>query len=1094
MTQQKAAAPQFSPRQFMKERRPERFSDSVHRDIGKLDRGFLEYQLDTLNKRNKELAFESFAKKLCESVVCPNLLEQTGPVAGGDGKVDTQTFPVSEQVKLRWYVGVNEDSHKERWAFAVSTQEDWKQKCRKDVRKIKDTDRDYSKAFFVTNQFTKSNQRSDVEDELGNETGMDVCIFDRSWILDQIFSRGLEMLAIETLGIEVDWRREIQTGTADYARQLRLREIEENINTQVDLSAVSSAAVSEFLEAATLSKELENPEVETRGRFDQAVVIAKKFGTVFQQFNSHYEYAWAAYWWFEDFDLFREEFLASLSIAQTLDHASQWGDIVTLFGLYLSAFRIRGQGDQAEIESLQEEISATLQSIVDMDDRPSNSLMGEAYIQLMKLHSINVLEDADDIFSALLDIFVRGETLIGFAHSELYSLVIELDDAMGDRESYEALLDYVTKSFSDREGRASAAQMWVKRGAKRLDSGKPYEAIKLLGKSLGGLYQKGYEQDLYAALNVLAKAYADVDLLWAARASHLLASTLATNEYWTSGELLPAQVFSYLRLARLELRLGRIYAALAWWHLAVMISNQFDDDLISDNERQSFDAFLSQMVLNSDHGVLSALSDKPDWLAAHDLVVSETSLLYVLGYADLAQERTEETAEGLLDFLKLLRDIDMGAKPLPIRLLSEKYASLKTMVMGCEIEVAFPNRTPFLELAETILSALESILATVVVDRIAIIEKKLVVEVSADDDEEVSITHEANDLERDLVFEVLCSSFSERKLNVDGQAVIQDWLQGFLIDVLPRIMQMPDDTDTLETMFAEDQVLQRAVPFSSSFMALYNVFGDDAAGSIKSLFELPEQSDFPLTRKEKWDAEFPKIDDKAARIDSLTPGGGALPDEEFDLESSKHGDYRHQGLINVRLWNQAVWHGVMFMTADGVPPVLIVLFQNEAAAGKIFEELVETIGQEDPKDRLRVTVIRRVSQRNPHAYRVQVSENFEFDEDVRVMMVSRINTMEPTSSANLDRFLTAYKAAGEYVLTHTVMDPGARSPKEPSWKPGSFLRVRELNVISAWEVRLNSIESAAIKTDDEPIIPDGVEAPPVLEVIKTKKIATNRAV
>ncbi|MFB2732896.1 diguanylate cyclase domain-containing protein [Shewanella mangrovisoli] len=37
-----------------------------------------------------ELAFEDFAKKLCEKVICPNLLEQTGPVAGGDGKVDTQ--------------------------------------------------------------------------------------------------------------------------------------------------------------------------------------------------------------------------------------------------------------------------------------------------------------------------------------------------------------------------------------------------------------------------------------------------------------------------------------------------------------------------------------------------------------------------------------------------------------------------------------------------------------------------------------------------------------------------------------------------------------------------------------------------------------------------------------------------------------------------------------------------------------------------------------------------------------------------------------------------------------------------------------------
>jgi hypothetical protein len=118
----------LSPRDFLKARRPERFSDSVRKEIGKLDRSVLEYQLATLNKRNLELAFEDFAKKLCEKVICPNLLEQTGPVAGGDGKVDTQTFPVSEQTKALWFVGVNENSHEDRWAFAVSTQE----RCKKD--------------------------------------------------------------------------------------------------------------------------------------------------------------------------------------------------------------------------------------------------------------------------------------------------------------------------------------------------------------------------------------------------------------------------------------------------------------------------------------------------------------------------------------------------------------------------------------------------------------------------------------------------------------------------------------------------------------------------------------------------------------------------------------------------------------------------------------------------------------------------------------------------------------------------------------------------------------------------------------------------
>lgn len=156
----------FSPREFLKGRRPEKFSDSIEKELGSLDRPVLEHYLATLNKRSQELVFEDFAKKLCEKIICPNLLEQTGPVAGGDGKTDTQTFPVSEQNKLMWFEGVNDNSHKDRWAFAVSTRVDWNVKCKSDVRKIKGTDRDYKKAFFVCNQYVKSDQRAKTEDLL----------------------------------------------------------------------------------------------------------------------------------------------------------------------------------------------------------------------------------------------------------------------------------------------------------------------------------------------------------------------------------------------------------------------------------------------------------------------------------------------------------------------------------------------------------------------------------------------------------------------------------------------------------------------------------------------------------------------------------------------------------------------------------------------------------------------------------------------------------------------------------------------------------------------------------------------------------------
>ncbi|WP_413692129.1 hypothetical protein [Psychromonas sp. KJ10-2] len=214
--------PEFSPKEFLQRRRPEKFSDSVVIETGVLERPVLEHFLAKLNARNQELQFEDFSKRLCEKVICSNLLEQTGPVAGGDGKTDTQTFPVSEQNQLLWFEGINDSSHKERWAFAVSTRVDWKVKCRQDVVKIQHTNRGYTKAFCITNQYVKSNQRSELEDRLKIDTGMDVRILDISWILDQIYKNKLESLAIETLSMPVQFKRERSVGNNDFQKQKSL--------------------------------------------------------------------------------------------------------------------------------------------------------------------------------------------------------------------------------------------------------------------------------------------------------------------------------------------------------------------------------------------------------------------------------------------------------------------------------------------------------------------------------------------------------------------------------------------------------------------------------------------------------------------------------------------------------------------------------------------------------------------------------------------------------------------------------------------------------------------------------------------------------
>ena len=132
----------FTPSQFMRARRPEKFSDSDVIHEPHLTREVFEYHLDTLTNRKQETEFEHFCRRLAEKELCPNLRPQTGPTGGGDSKVDAESYPVADDIAIRWYEGIGREPARERWAFAFSAKKDWQSKVSSDVRGIVQTRRE----------------------------------------------------------------------------------------------------------------------------------------------------------------------------------------------------------------------------------------------------------------------------------------------------------------------------------------------------------------------------------------------------------------------------------------------------------------------------------------------------------------------------------------------------------------------------------------------------------------------------------------------------------------------------------------------------------------------------------------------------------------------------------------------------------------------------------------------------------------------------------------------------------------------------------------------------------------------------------------
>ena len=94
-----------------------------------LTKEVLALELKNITTNQKENNFELFCRRLAEQLITPNLIPQVGPIGGGDGKTDFETYPVSSLISERWFVPENGWTNDEKWAFAISANKNWKRKA-----------------------------------------------------------------------------------------------------------------------------------------------------------------------------------------------------------------------------------------------------------------------------------------------------------------------------------------------------------------------------------------------------------------------------------------------------------------------------------------------------------------------------------------------------------------------------------------------------------------------------------------------------------------------------------------------------------------------------------------------------------------------------------------------------------------------------------------------------------------------------------------------------------------------------------------------------------------------------------------------------
>jgi hypothetical protein len=114
-----------------------------------------------------------------------------------------------------------------------------------------------------------------------------------------------------------------------------------------------------------------------------------------------------------------------------------------------------------------------------------------------------------------------------------------------------------------------------------------------------------------------------------------------------------------------------------------------------------------------------------------------------------------------------------------------------------------------------------------------------------------------------------------------------------------------------------------------------------------------------------------------------------------------------------------------------VPPLLALLFEEKEAGIRIFKGWRRELGARDVENKLRIAIITGIDRKHPAYYRLIVGPNIDWGGHLggsHIAIVSRIHTMTPLTSTNLDRFLNKYRKDRAYFLAPGYLQPGGAVP------------------------------------------------------------------
>ena len=1011
------------------------FSDTEIVYETRLTTEVFDLKLQQLSQDKKQSEFENFAIAVASRLITPNIKPQTGPDGGGDGKVDGETYPVDKAISDKWWMSEGSTGD-QKWAIAISVQKSWQSKVEADVKKAVETKRGYTKLLYFTNQKIKSSSRQAKEDELAQQYGISVSIFDGKWFSFAVFEQGCLDIAIEKLNFSDEYRKKtIKIGPNDKERKSELNKIEDDLikHTVADLD---TDYVNDLLKTCILSRGLEKPRMETEGRFNRALREAKVHGTSIQIFNIIYNHAWTSFFWFHDVEATYSDYLKLKDYTKehpTVHTIERLTNILTNLENVISLGLFDTNKFAIEVQFIKElrqypKLSQPCQLFLDL------------YISEHRLFQlINRNEDLTDELQTLTSLIEQCANYLDISFSAQSRIVELLGRVISDNPEFERLVDMIADISSKRESEVQGAMTHFTRANALMEKGNYVSAIKHLGHCVQSFLKEGCEEEYVKSCGNMGMALYHLELPYSAEAYLVKTASFLVRDFYEHGAIPHLLITVLSTLCEIELMLGRLVMYLNWRELLFIISRngqEFESELFLERDTIADGGWACRFAMadtgNPEFSIL------PDILDRCDMPLSTNYLKYALGYTDEVDEHFAEliTAGNWQDLLlkQPIHEQFWGQ----LSIATDETTTLSTLANNCRFYVTYDNSIQNQLVAETFLASVETMLATFANIELVILQPKIQIHIK-ETKEDSSLCK--GDTNTEYIFYVNHETLTDL---VYWNCFV--YFIGFFMSY--NTVSKDDVKKLLEERQKSEKIMDRVSSLMQLNRSVYFVLGDNFKYSIS-----------------KWQNANDKI------YPCLITRPAVKPLKRHKSQQQNMSVYTISS--NMQWWDNAQWSGVGFVFDRNMerPPVLAFLFKDVEEGKKIIHEWKSSIGQGKPD--IEIQIIKGINKNHPTWYRVcvapVVSEDDRYDGRY-VGIMCRKHTMTPTDSKNLDAFEQIYPRFDKCCIVAALISDDAKQ----LLRSIDFNESIELKVIitDAWRVSAMDSTCNALEWDDDPIIPE----------------------